>query len=365
MEIGMGDRRRRAAAGRVGTALRALLIATALASAAPVGAQDQPPAEPPAEWGVTAIDYSNVPYPYPVEYLDVEVDGRHLRMAYMDAEPVGTPNGRTVVFFHGFNFAGYAFAQTMETLRAEGFRTIAIDRIGFGRSSKPIMKYNFHIPARNTKRLLDHLGLERVAVVGHSMGGMVASRFAMSYPDVTSHVAFVNQIGLVDGRPGRAWSEPSYDGSKPSPQEHYERVLRGQMRYYNQGWKPEYLQWVEAPFGLIYSGDFDRWQQVRAELGHAITWDPVVYDWQHISSKALVIGGAEDRLRQDFAADARRVAETLPNAQLILYPGIGHNPQFEHSGPFHADLVRFLASDPDEPADQGWRDSDMGRRDPF
>lgn len=324
-------------------------------------AQSEPPSEPPPEWGVTAIDFSNVPYPYPVEYLDVEVYGRHLQMAYMAAEPVGTPNGQTVVFFHGFNFAGYAFAQTMEILRNEGFRTIAIDRIGFGRSSKPIIDYNFHIPARNTKRLLDHLGIEQAAIVGHSMGGMVASRFAMTYPETTSHVVMVNQIGTRDTRPGREWSEPTYSGNRPTPQQHYESVLRGQMRYYNQGWRPEYLQWVEAPFGVVFSPEFDRWLEVRARLGHAISWDSVANDWQHISSKALVIGGADDQLSRDFAADAKRVAESLQNAELVMYPGVGHNPQFEHSGPFHADLVRFLLSDPDEPADQSWRDTDVGR----
>jgi len=333
----------------------------ALGWAGSATAQSQPPSEPPADWGVTAIDYSNVPYPYPVHYLDVEVDGRHLRMAYMDAPPVGTPNGRVVVFFHGFNFAGYAFGPTMEILRNEGFRTIAIDRIGFGRSSKPIMHYDFDIPARNTNRLLDHLGIEQAAIVGHSMGGMVASRFGMRYPQKASHVVFMNQIGLSDSRPGRGWTDPSHDGEKPTPQQHYEQVLRGQMRYYNQGWKPEYLQWVEAPFGLVYSGEFDRWLEVRGRLASAISQDPVVYDWQHISSKALVIGGADDQLRQNFAADARRVAESLQNAELLLYPGVGHNPQFEHGEQFHADLVRFLKSDPGEPADQDWRNSDQGR----
>ncbi len=324
-------------------------------------AQSEPPSEPPAEWGVTAIDFSNVPYPYPVEYLDVEVYGRDLRMAFMDVAPVGTPNGQTVVFFHGFNFAGYAFAETMEILRNAGFRTIAIDRLGFGRSSKPIMHYNFHIPARNTKRLLDHLGIDRAAIVGHSMGGMVVSRFAMTYPQVTSHAVFVNQIGMSDGRPGREWSEPSYGGEKPTPQQHYQRVLRGQMRYYVNGWRPEYLRWVEAPYGVVFSSEFDRWLEVRGQLGQAISEDPVVYDWQHISSKAMVIGGADDQLSQDFAADARRVAESLQNAELLLYPGVGHNPQFENTEQFHSDLIRFLESDPSQPADQSWRDSEGGR----
>jgi pimeloyl-ACP methyl ester carboxylesterase len=193
------------------------------------------------------------------------------------------------------------------------------------------------------------------------MGGMVASRFAMTYPHTTSHVVFVNQIGMSDSRPGREWSEPSYDGSKPTPQQHYQRVLRGQMRYYVNGWRPEYLDWVQAPYGVVFSSEFDRWLEVRGLLGQAISGDPVVYDWQHISSKAMVIGGAADNLSRDFPADARRVAESLQNSELLLYPGVGHNPQFEHSQQFHADLIRFLESDPNDPADQGWRSSDWGR----
>jgi pimeloyl-ACP methyl ester carboxylesterase len=337
--------------------LFSLLTLLILGTTGSATAQSQPPSEPPAEWGVTAIDFSNVPYPFPVDYLDVEVYGQPLRMAYMDVAPTGTPNGQTVVLFHGFNFAGYAFEETLGILSAAGFRAIAIDRLGFGRSSKPIMHYNFHIPARNTKRLLDHLGIEQAAILGHSMGGMVASRFAMTYPETTSHVVFVNQIGMSDQRPGNEWSEPSYEASRPTPQQYYQQVLRGQMRYYVNGWRPEYLRWVEAPYGLLFSGDFDRWQEVRGLLGQAIWEDPVVYDWQHISSKALVIGGADDQLSQDFAADARRVASSLQNAELVLYPGIGHNPQFENKEQFHRDLIRFLLSDPDVPADQGWRDS--------
>jgi pimeloyl-ACP methyl ester carboxylesterase len=324
-------------------------------------AQLEPPSEPPADWGVTAIDFSNVPYPYPSEFLDVEVYGNQLRMAYMDVAPVGNPNGQTVVLFHGFNFAGYAFGQTMEILSNAGFRTIAIDRLGFGRSSKPIMHYNFHVPARNTKRLLDHLGIEQAVILGHSMGGMVASRFGMTYPETASHVVFVNQIGMSDSRPGREWNERSYTRSRPTPTQYYQQVLRGQRRYYVNGWRPEYLEWVRAPFGLMFSGDFDRWLEVRGLLSQGMSEDPVVYDWQHISSKALVIGGADDNLSQDFPADARRVAESLQNAELLLYAGIGHNPQFEHTEQFHSDLIRFISSDPSEPADQAWRDSDWGR----
>ena len=140
--------------------------------------------------------------------MNVRLMGLDHRMAYMDVAPTGEANGRTAVLFHGMNFFAAAFAPTISALADAGFRVIAVDRLGYGRSSKPLIHYNLHMPARNTKALLDELGLERVAIVGHSMGGMVATRFASTYPDVTSHVVMVNQIGLTDTRPGRQWADP-------------------------------------------------------------------------------------------------------------------------------------------------------------
>jgi pimeloyl-ACP methyl ester carboxylesterase len=314
----------------------------------------EPPAQPPADWGPTAIDYANVPYPYPVSYLEVNLFGDVHRMAYMDVAPADAANGRTVVLFHGMNFFAAAFAPTIAALTEAGFRAIAIDRLGFGRSSKPIVHYNLHMPARNTKALLDALGLERVAIVGHSMGGMVATRFASTYPEATTHVVMVNQIGLTDQRQSRPWTDPE-DVYRSVLETDYQSVLRGHQRYYPRGWKPEYLEWVKYQYGLTLSGDWPRAARIRAAQMQILYEDPVVYEWQHIATKALVIGGADDRLSPDFSVEARHVAESLRNAELVLFPGIGHAPAFEIPDEFHAELVRFLESDPDEPADRSWR----------
>jgi len=75
-------------------------------------------------------------------------------MAYMDVPPAGQPNGRTVMLFHGMNFGGFYFAGPIAILRKEGFRVVVPDQIGFGRSSKPIIPYNFHDMALNSRRLL-------------------------------------------------------------------------------------------------------------------------------------------------------------------------------------------------------------------
>ena len=92
-----------------------------------------PPSSPPEHWTATAIDYSNVPYPHPVEFLNVNLFGQDLRMAYMDVAPVGPANSQTAVLFHGMNFFAAAFRPTIEALTKAGFRVIAIDRLGYGR----------------------------------------------------------------------------------------------------------------------------------------------------------------------------------------------------------------------------------------
>ena len=322
--------------------------------------QSTPPSEPPADWGPTAIDYSNVPYPYPVQYLDVSLNGQDYRVAYMDVAPAGQPNGQTVVMFHGMNFFAAAFGVTIKALSEAGFRAIAIDRLGYGRSSKPVIHYNLHMPSRHTKALLDQLGIEQTAIIGHSMGGMVATRFASTYPETTTHVVMVNQIGLTDSRHGRAWTDPeaAYQSALGTS---YRSVLAGHMRYYPRGWRPEYLKWVKYQYGLTLSGHWPQMAKVRAAQRQILYEDPVVYEWQHIGTKALVIGGAEDRLVSDYPAAARQVAQELQNAELFIFPEVGHQPAFEIPDQFHAELIRFLRSDPNERADQKWRESDVGR----
>src|SRR5450432_2637303 len=149
-----------------------------------------------------SITYDDVAYPYPVQYLPLTVYGQDVRMAYMDVAPEGQPNGRTVVLFHGMNFGGFYFSGPIETLRNAGFRVVVPDQIGFGRSSKPIIPYNFHDMAANSRKLLQTLGVTKAAIVGHSMGGMLTARFAASHPELCERAVIYNPIGTTDPRFG-------------------------------------------------------------------------------------------------------------------------------------------------------------------
>ena len=168
----------------------------------------EPPSEPPADWGPVSANFEEIDYPFPVHFLKLRRFDQDMNMAYMDIAPTGPVNGQTIFWQHGMNFYSEAYTPTIKALAAEGFRVIAVDRIGYGKSSKPVIPYNFNFVAANMKALLDELNVDEVAAVGHSMGGMVVSRFAMLYPDVASHVVMVNQIGLTDQRQGRSWNDP-------------------------------------------------------------------------------------------------------------------------------------------------------------
>src|ERR1700742_724437 len=130
-----------------------------------------------------SITLENVKYPYPVKLLPIKPENQDIRMAYMDIKPANA-NGKAVMLFHGKNFGGYYWTDVIRALSAKGYRVVVPDQVGFGKSSKPFIHYSFHEFARYNKALLDTLGIKKAIVLGHSMGGMLATRFTLMYPDV-------------------------------------------------------------------------------------------------------------------------------------------------------------------------------------
>jgi pimeloyl-ACP methyl ester carboxylesterase len=296
-----------------------------------------------------SITCEDVPYPYPVSYLPLTLYGQDVRIAFMNVPPLGQANGHTVVLLHGNNFAGFYFGSTIDALRKEGFRVIAPDQIGYGRSSKPIIPYNFHDMARNTRLILESLKIDKAMIVGHSMGGMLAARFATQYPGITERLVLYNPIGLVDPRYGRPW-ESTDEGYKRTLASTYPTIRASIMRYvaHNEAaWTPEFEQYTRIRYAWTLSADWPRLAMVQTLINQVQYLDQVVDDWPHIKAPTLVLGGAEDTLpgsAEVFRGRMKFVADSIPNGNghLHLIPGLGHVPHMEAPDRTFPPLVAFL-----------------------
>jgi pimeloyl-ACP methyl ester carboxylesterase len=311
--------------------------------------QNPAPVATPVDVKPGSITCEDVAYPYPTSYLPLTLYGQDVRMAYMDVLPLGRPNGHTVVLLHGNNFAGFYFGGPIDALRKEGFRVIVPDQIGYGRSSKPIIPYNFHDMARNTRAILQSLTIDKVMVVGHSMGGMLAARFATQYPDMVERLVLYNPIGLTDQRFDRAW-EATDDVYKRTLASTYQTVRAALMRYVAHNpaaWTPQFESYARVRYAWTLGADWPRLAMVQTLLGQVQYLDPVVDDWAHIKAPTLVFGGAEDSLPGSatlFRERMKFVAAAIPNGngRLQLIAGLGHVPHLEAPDKTYPPLVAFL-----------------------
>ncbi|RAJ25542.1 alpha/beta fold hydrolase [Pedobacter cryoconitis] len=302
-----------------------------------------------------SITLENVKYPYPVKYFPIHTEGQDIKMAYMDIAPVQNANGRTVVLFHGKNFGGYYWTNVIKALTGRGFRVVVPDQIGFGKSSKPFIHYSFHQLARWNKALLDTLGIQKANILGHSMGGMLATRFALMYPQTTEKLLLENPIGLEDYRAFVPYvtTEEQYKTELKATAESIKKYY--QSSYFTV-WKPEYDELVRIGAGVTFSSDYARWAKVAAMTFTMIYEQPVVYEFQNITVPTILFIGKEDKtivgkgllspqqqaLHGQYKVLGKQIAGRIPNAKLIEFDGSGHIPHLEVPTEFTVALLGGL-----------------------
>ena len=299
---------------------------------------------------------SDYAYPYPTKTFAFESQLQELEMVYMD-EAADKPNGKTVVLLHGKNFNGAYWATTMEWLLRFGYRVIVPDQIGFGKSSKPERyQFTFQQLADNTQWLLSGLGVEEAIVIGHSMGGMLATRFALQYPEATEQLILVNPIGLEDWKLKVPYQtiDQWYLSEMGKT---YESVRAYQQEnYYGGQWDSTYNTWVNTLVGWAQSEDY-----ALVAYNAALTYDmiftqPVLYELPKLEVPTVLIIGTRDRTALGKPLVSTAVAETMgrydrlgrtvtdkiPGARLLELEGVGHLPHIEAFDRFVVQLEKAL-----------------------
>ena len=296
-------------------------------------------------------------YPFPVQVLAIDAQRQSLDMAYMDVAPKQS-NGQTVLLLHGKNFSGAYWERTITELLADGYRVVVPDQIGFGKSSKPDhLQYSFQMLADQTRRLLDSLKVDDVTVVGHSMGGMLATRFALMFPERTRSLVLVNPIGLEDWQHKQVpWQsvEAWYQGELNKTPETVKAYMTAS--YFDGQWKEAYDPLLTLQQGWMRGPDYPRIAWNSALHYEMIFSQPVVQDFDRLTVPTLLVIGTRDRtalgrnrapegIRETLGRYDRlgeKTVQRIPDATLVELEGIGHVPQFEAFDRYMAALRTFL-----------------------
>lgn len=318
-----------------------------LSTAPSYGQEDRP------ELGINLEGYE---YPYAVKYYELHSQGQKLDMVYMHEQSENSAE-KTILMFHGKNFNGAYWGQTMEVLLEEGYNVLVPDQIGFGKSSKPAhYHFTFHQLAQNTKKLVDSLDISKVTVLGHSMGGMVATRFSLMYPETVEKLILENPIGLEDWK-----TKVPYAGLEDWYQGALNRTFEGvksymKSSYFDGEWEEKYNEWVYLLTAMRESPDWERYAWNSALTYDMVFTQPVVYEFKNLKMQTVLIIGQRDRtalgtgrVPDSVAATmgnypklGKETAEKIPNSTLIELNDIGHLPHIEDFDLFINKLLPVL-----------------------
>jgi pimeloyl-ACP methyl ester carboxylesterase len=252
-------------------------------------------------------------------------------------------SGQPVVLLHGYNHHAEAWVRNIAPVAAAGWRVIAPDLPGFGRSGVPRMSYSPAGYSRFLVALLDALKIDVAHLVGSSMGGAIALRTAIDRPDRVRTVTGVDTAGLFRSVP-RAWSIAANPLAKLLI-----RPFLGQKRL---------LEWSHSRAyndpSISSPAQTDLMAEAYAQPGYKdhilgmaqsmllapeeeMLWDAL----PGIKRPVLIIWGRQDRTIS--VRHAYRAAQRIPGSEVIIYERCGHLPMYEKAEQFNHDLSEFLA----------------------
>ncbi|MGC4038648.1 MAG: alpha/beta hydrolase [Chitinophagaceae bacterium] len=302
---------------------------------------------------------AQVNYPAPVHYIHLTIENKKVKMAYMDI-PSAVEGNKVIVLLHGKNFNGYYWKNLVPFLTSAGFRVIIPDQVGWGKSDKPDLHYSFHLLAYNTKILLDSLKVRKAIVLGHSMGGMLAIRFSLLFPDRVGRLILEDPIGLEDYKTFVSYQKID-ELFKKERSATYESYKRYQQGYYPE-WKPDYEQYVKAQAEVLKGPGFEKIAWANALTTDMIYQQPVIYEIEELKIPVLLVIGQVDRtiVGKDLLSDAaktehgnypemgRQFKNRVTNSIVVELSGIGHIPHIQDLQLFENSINSFLLNQVEE-----------------
>lgn len=256
-------------------------------------------------------------------------------------------SGRPVVFSHGWPLSSDSWESQMLLVASSGFRAVAHDRRGHGRSSQPWQGNDMDHYADDLATVIESLDLRDAILVGFSTGGGEVARYLGRHG-----TRRVSKVVLVSAVPPQMVKTPANPNGLPL--EVFDGLRAAQLANRSQFYR-------DVPAGPFYGynrpgakpsqGLIDAWWAQGMQGGHKNTLDSIkafsetdfTEDLKKIDVPTLIIHGDDDQIVPIDAA-GRASAKLVKNSRLIVYPGAPHGLTDTHKEKFNADLLAFIRS---------------------
>lgn len=276
-----------------------------------------------------------------MSYIDVGKENSTSIHLYYEDHGGGQP----VVLIHGYPLSSASWEKQVPVLLKAGYRVIAYDRRGFGKSSQPTTGYNYDTFTEDLHKLIAQLNLKNFVLVGFSMGGGEVARYIGRYGSKD-----VSKAVIIDGVP------PYLIKTADNPEGVDASVFKGiekavaadRYAFFTDFFKNFYNTDVNLGKRVSEQAVQASWNvasiaSATASLACVPTWhEDFRKDLAKIDVPTLVIHGDADRI-VPFASGGQRTAKLVKGAELVVIKDGPHNVAWTHADEVNAALTQFLA----------------------
>ncbi len=253
-------------------------------------------------------------------------------------------DGHAVVLIHGWPLSGEAWRAQLDALQATGFRAIAFDRRGFGRSHKPDSGYDYDVLADDVAALTEEMGLDNFTLVGFSMGGGEAARYPTRHGESKlKSLVFASAVPPClmksEDNPEGPLSAADFEGMRQSvsedPSGFFEQFTKnffsvdGELKT-SEAERQKALTLCQQAKQVAIEQTMDAWAKTDFRP-----------DLEKITRPVLVLHGDSDGI-VPFEGSGKRTAEQVANAEVSIIEGGPHGINTTHANEFNKALIDFL-----------------------
>jgi pimeloyl-ACP methyl ester carboxylesterase len=252
--------------------------------------------------------------------------------------------GRPVVLIHGWPLSAQAWAPQVSVLRAAGYRVVAYDRRGFGRSDKPESAYDYNVLADDLQRVLDQCELQDVTLVGFSMGGGEVARYISRHGEARLHsVVFASAVP-----PYLLQSADNPDGPlRPEAAQKSKNALEQDRSAFFEHFTQDFfsangvLQVTELQRSEAVALCLQSAQHAALACMDAFGTTDFREDLKKVKVPTLVIHGDADAI-VPIEGSGLRTHSAIAHSQLVRVSGAPHGLNVSHAQAFNDALLSFL-----------------------